>query len=216
MSGNGHGNGHGSGLGSNSTAAEHLRQFIEQLERLEEEKKAIADDITAKFREARAMGFDPKIMRVILRLRKMTGPEREEYETLVELYKAALGMLGGRPLSPPTVKKLSGEEQHELDLNPSSEEAPDAIDELTTPKETAEEAREKGREAARAGKKITENPYPANDERRAAWDEGWCQETGTDGFEIPEAWRRKPKEKKPKDDADSKPNEQPPAPPPAE
>lgn len=216
MSGNGHGNGHGSGLGHNTTAAEHLRQFIEQLERLDEEKKAIADDISSKFKEAKTMGFDPKIMKVILRLRKMTEADRNEHETLVELYKAALGMLGGRPLSPPAVKKLSGEEEPEFDLRPPSEEVPDEIDALTEPEESADEAREKGREAARAGKKITENPYPANDERRAAWDEGWCQETGTDGLEIPEAWRRKPKEKKPEDEADNKPGEQPPAPPPAE
>ena len=71
-----------------------LRQFIEQIERLEEEKKAIADDIREKFLEAKAVGFDVKIMRQVLRLRKKSQTERQEEEGVLETYLHALGMLG--------------------------------------------------------------------------------------------------------------------------
>ena len=71
-----------------------LRQFIEQIERLEEEKKAIGDDIKDKFLEAKAVGFDVKIMRQVLRLRKKSQTERQEEEGVLETYLHALGMLG--------------------------------------------------------------------------------------------------------------------------
>jgi uncharacterized protein (UPF0335 family) len=70
-----------------------LRQFIEQIERLEEEKKAIADDIKDKFLEAKAVGFDVKAMRQVLRLRKKSLTERQEEEGVLETYLHALGML---------------------------------------------------------------------------------------------------------------------------
>ena len=70
-----------------------LRQFIEQIERLEEEKKAIGDDIKDKFLEAKAVGFDVKIMRQVLRLRKKSQTERQEEEGVLETYLHALGML---------------------------------------------------------------------------------------------------------------------------
>jgi len=56
-------------------------------------------------------------------------------------------------------------------------------------------------QAAREGKRVIDNPYVAGDPRRALWDEGWCAQTGSDGMEIPAAWRRKEK-KKPKGDGD--------------
>lgn len=74
-------------------AAEHLRQFIERIERLEEEKAGIAQDIRDVFAEAKSSGFDPKIMRQVIRIRKMADAERDEQETLLDLYKQALGML---------------------------------------------------------------------------------------------------------------------------
>ncbi len=70
-----------------------LRQFVEQLERLEEEKKAIADDIRDKFQEAKAVGFDVKALRQILRLRKKNTDERQEEQSILEVYMHALGML---------------------------------------------------------------------------------------------------------------------------
>ena len=79
--------------GHNSTAADdRLRLLIERIERLEEEKKGIADDIRDVYAEAKAVGYDVKIMRQIIRLRKMKPDERSEQETILDTYKAALGM----------------------------------------------------------------------------------------------------------------------------
>ncbi len=75
------------------SAQNHLRQFIEQIERLEEEKKAIAEDIKDKFSEAKAVGFDVKAMREILKLRKKSSDDRQEEEAVLTTYMHALGML---------------------------------------------------------------------------------------------------------------------------
>ncbi|WP_334130206.1 DUF2312 domain-containing protein [Sneathiella sp.] len=74
-------------------AADHLRSYIERIERLEEEKKGISNDIKEIFAEAKGTGFDVKAMRVILRLRKMDKADVQEQEYMVELYRQALGML---------------------------------------------------------------------------------------------------------------------------
>ncbi len=73
-------------------AADRLRSFIERIERLEEEKAALAADIREVFAEAKSNGFDTKIMRQVVRLRKMESADREEQELLLDLYKRALGM----------------------------------------------------------------------------------------------------------------------------
>lgn len=73
-------------------AAEALRQFIERIERLEEEKKGIADDIKDVYGEAKSTGYDVKTIRAIVRLRKMENHVRQEAEALLETYKAALGL----------------------------------------------------------------------------------------------------------------------------
>ena len=75
-----------------TVAAGQLRAFIERVERLEEEKQTIADDIKEVFAEAKGTGFDTKAMRVIIRLRKKDANERQEEEAILDLYKAALGM----------------------------------------------------------------------------------------------------------------------------
>lgn len=79
-------------------AADHLRSYIERIERLEEEKKALQDDIKEVFAEAKGTGFDVKAMREIVRLRKMDKADRTEKEYMVDLYKHALGMLDQLPL----------------------------------------------------------------------------------------------------------------------
>ena len=76
-----------------ASAQNQLRQFVEQLERLEEEKKALSDDIRDKFQEAKAVGFDIKALRQILRLRKKNRDERQEEASILEVYMHALGML---------------------------------------------------------------------------------------------------------------------------
>lgn len=73
-------------------AAEELKSFVERIERLEEEKKAIADDIRDVKQEAKGRGFDIKAMTALIRLRKKEPAEREEEEAILELYKSALGM----------------------------------------------------------------------------------------------------------------------------
>ena len=71
---------------------DRLRLLIERVERLEEEKKGIADDIKDVFLEAKAVGYDAKIMKQVIRLRKMQPDDRREMETILDLYKSALGM----------------------------------------------------------------------------------------------------------------------------
>lgn len=73
-------------------AKEHLRQFVEQIERLEEEKKALADEIKDKFAEAKAVGFDVKALRRIIALRKKSEDELSEEEAILATYLHALGM----------------------------------------------------------------------------------------------------------------------------
>ena len=73
-------------------AGERLQSFVERIERLEEEKAALSEDIKEVYSESKAVGFDVKIMRQIVRLRKMNSADRQEHEELLDLYKNALGM----------------------------------------------------------------------------------------------------------------------------
>ena len=75
-----------------NVAADQLRLLIERIERLEEEKKGIADDIKDVYGEAKSTGYDVKTIRAIVRLRKMENHVRQEAEALLETYKAALGI----------------------------------------------------------------------------------------------------------------------------
>lgn len=79
-------------LGDNSGAADQLRLFIERVERLEDEKKGIADDIKDVYMEAKATGWDTKIMREIVKIRKMEADNRKEHFALLETYTQALGL----------------------------------------------------------------------------------------------------------------------------
>ena len=73
-------------------AKDHLKAFVERIERLEEEKKAIADDIRDVYAEAKGTGFDVKALRAIVQLRKQDADERKEHEAILETYMHALGM----------------------------------------------------------------------------------------------------------------------------
>jgi uncharacterized protein (UPF0335 family) len=75
-------------------AADQLRAFIERIERLEEEKKVIGDDIKEVYAEAKGTGFDAKILRKVISLRKKQPQEREAEEAVLDLYMQALGMAG--------------------------------------------------------------------------------------------------------------------------
>jgi uncharacterized protein (UPF0335 family) len=80
------------GIGG-SVAADELRLLIERVERLEEEKKGITDDVKDVFAEAKGRGYDPKAIRRILAVRKMKKEEYQEEEAIVEIYMQALGMI---------------------------------------------------------------------------------------------------------------------------
>ena len=73
-------------------ASERLKAFVERIERLEEEKKALADDIRDVYSEAKGAGFDVKILRQVIRLRKMEPNDRNEMEEVLTIYLRALGM----------------------------------------------------------------------------------------------------------------------------
>jgi uncharacterized protein (UPF0335 family) len=73
-------------------AKEHLKSFIERVERLEEEKAALAADIREVYSEAKGQGFDTKIMRQVVRLRKLDTADRQEQDAILDLYMSALGM----------------------------------------------------------------------------------------------------------------------------
>lgn len=264
---------------SDVIASDQLRLLIERIERLEEEKKGIADDIKGVYGEAKATGFDVKTMRVIVQLRKMDVNTRREAEALLDTYKAALGMLDGTPLGHWALERLSkkSKPQDAPQDEPSTADdelydgavklvlssrkasvswlqrqlrvgynqavrliermqtegfvsAPDHIGrrEVTAPapegtepadatvaespaaaEPTVEDATAMGQEAARAGAPVTANPFPARDVRRAAWDEAWCKELGSDGMDIPDAL--KPVTKPKKDDG-AAPTDEPKAP----
>ncbi|MCB1415469.1 MAG: DUF2312 domain-containing protein [Phyllobacteriaceae bacterium] len=80
-------------MADNMVAKEQLRSIVERIERLEEEKKAIADDIRDVYAEAKGNGFDTKVLRQVIGLRKKDNTERQEQEAIRDLYMSALGML---------------------------------------------------------------------------------------------------------------------------
>lgn len=245
---------------SDAVAADQLRMHIEAIERLEEEKKGIADDIKDRFALAKSDGFDTKTIREIIKLRKLEPEARREREALLDTYKAALGMLDGTPLGKWAVERLtkpaedvtspaehaaryeeavqavresrnasaSWLQRHlRIGYNPAAwliermeqegvVSRPDHVgrrevlpvageaptEEVAVaapepePEPTIEDAHRMGGEAAQSGAPVTANPFPAYDERRAAWDEAWCAALGSDGMDIPDALKPTPKPKK--------------------
>lgn len=87
------------------SSQEQLRQYIEQIERLEEEKLGLAADIRDKFLEAKAVGFDPKVMKKVIALRKKSKSERSEEDAVLETYLHALGMLSDTPLGESAIER---------------------------------------------------------------------------------------------------------------
>lgn len=114
-------------------AGAQLRSFIERIERLMEEKAALAEDIKEVYAEAKGSGFDPKTMRQVIRLRKMEEHARKEQEALLDLYMDALGMLVDTPLGAASLRR--------------------AAENLGTPVDLTEEEKAKGYTAAFVDKK---------------------------------------------------------------
>lgn len=188
--------------GSNGqTARQQLKGIVERITRLEQEKKEIADDIKDIYKEAKSNGFDPKALRKIVKESQQTPGQRaaaRETEAITDIYRANLGMLDGTPLGDAARKKFEEEMARAAKKAREEDEdaaaAGDGATEDKPPEDTEDQAREKGREAHAAGAKITQNPYPAGSRNRAAWDEAWCEADGSDGMDVPDAWRRAPKE----------------------
>lgn len=80
-------------IGHNSVAGDQLRSIIERIERLEEERRELAEDVKSIYREAKSNGFDAKAIRKIVSLRKKDAEERREEEAILELYMHAIGMI---------------------------------------------------------------------------------------------------------------------------
>jgi uncharacterized protein (UPF0335 family) len=192
-------------MSKNGDAAGLLRSLRDRIVRLEEEKKSIAEDIKDVYAEAKANGFDVKALRIVVK-RAMEDAsqkaQRCETEELAELYLANLGALDGTPLGDAARKRIlpTEPEPREPDKDDGDDGAqasrPEDQAEPSRGAFTAEDldaARERGASDHTGGKRVIDNPFVAGDPRRAAWDEGYCREAGSDGMEIPEAWRRKPK-----------------------
>lgn len=81
-----------------------LRQFVEQIERLDEERKALAADIRDKYTEAKGLGFDVKAIRKIVMMRRKSAVERQEEQAIIDLYAHALGMLADLPLGEAAIR----------------------------------------------------------------------------------------------------------------
>ena len=79
-------------MAEGAVSDDQLRLFIERVERLEEEKKGVTDDVRDVYSAAKSQGYDTKIMRQIVRLRKMSQQDRQEMEAILDMYKAALGL----------------------------------------------------------------------------------------------------------------------------
>jgi uncharacterized protein (UPF0335 family) len=184
------------------TSREILKNYRDRIVRLEEQKQEISADIKEILAEAKSTGFDSKALRAIVKESMMdvgARAARRETEALIDVYRATLGMLDGTGLGDAARKRF---EDAARDKNPdqtdiedfTKDEAAPATEETTEENaSTNQDAHQRGIDDYTVGKKILENPYHSGDPRRAEWDSGFCQASGSDGMEIPDAWRRKPK-----------------------
>lgn len=99
----------GHNSGATKFAKDQLKSIIERIERLEEEKKAISDDIRDVYAESKGNGYDVKALRTIIRMRKQDANERAEQETILEIYMHALGMLADLPLGQAALRKAGAQ-----------------------------------------------------------------------------------------------------------
>ena len=179
---------------------ERLVRLVQTLERLGAEKKAAATALADAFTEAQGEGFDTTTLKVVLKLRQMSPDQRRERRALEAIYLAALGMLEGDALPESARRRMDETDRHPAPPPPASGEAaaaPPAPPAPPAPAQPAlalkdpDEARRDGGEAAAAGKRIYDNPFPAGDPCRAAWDEGWCAQRKSHGMDAPAAYQRR-------------------------
>lgn len=191
---------------------------MQELERLQHLKDLASEDVRTAFDAAKSEGYDTSTLRVVLKLRKMTPDQRRERRALEAIYMAALGMLEGDPLPDEARRRLDGpHEDRQPDMSkPDQQHGNDAASAPESPRrpeqpalvlKDPDEARKEGSEAAAAGKRIYDNPYPAGDPCRAAWDEGWCAQSRSHGMDTPAAYQRRT-DKPPKKDSDGESSDQ--------
>jgi uncharacterized protein (UPF0335 family) len=206
------------GAGAKSARA-RLVYFVQELERLEAEKIAATEAFNEEMSRAAAEGFDRATLRVVLKLRKLTPAQRKERRALEAIYLASLGMLDGDPLpdearkrfDPPDPPPASGDGGSPPapplgGADPSTTSAAPIAGQIPMPFKDPAEARAEGSAAAAAGKRVYDNPYPAGDPCRAAWDEGWCESSGSHGMDTPAAYQRR---KDPPEEAAAPPGRRP-------
>ena len=134
------------GHNSGAVDAGHLQAFIERIERLEESKREIADDIKEVYAEAKGTGYDTKTMRAVIKLRALSVDERAEQEALLDIYKAALGMLDGTPLGEAAVAGVKSKSSF------SGRAIADAARAMGKPVPLTDDEKAKGYSAAFVGK----------------------------------------------------------------
>lgn len=215
----------------NTISGEMLRSYVERVERLTEDEKAIRDDKKLVFAEAKSSGFDPKYIRAIIKLRSVSPSERQEHEAMIEMYSAAMGMVSETPLfrhvqgmSRDAMAKeaivnalmMLAPEDGEITIRvghgtrvriwrdrdgahvedvaerpepkgrladpPSRPSRAEAAKRADVPDCTLDEAAQLGRQARRDDEPVIANPFPWDDKRRRAWDEGWRDQDGGDGM----------------------------------
>lgn len=214
--------------GGNAVSGAVLRSYLERIERLIEDKKAVGDDIKAVYADAKAKGYTPRYLRAIVKLRALPAEQRDEDAGMMELYLGAIGMTRAAPLFaaaglmgedaaareamieglktivPPNgeiIVKCGGtpvrvwrdlegnaqvEDWRQPEAKPARErkagKAPADPDAPVLPSVDEGGAIVLGRADAAAGRPITANPFPFGDRRRAKWDFGWRDHSGTDGM----------------------------------
>lgn len=202
----------------NAGPARELKDYVDLIVAKEIElKQSVAElkgDIEEIYKDADEKGYDAKALKIAVRRRHESAEaraKRQETEALADLYSAAIGDLFGKPLDDLTRRRLDEQMRKPDEHRPPGEGEAQAAqnelpDEATTPPEaaeTAEQARDKGKQSRKDGLRIVDNPYHSSSPLRAAWDEGWCEEDGSDGMEVPAAWKRtKPPEDEKKDGDD--------------
>ena len=118
-----------SSIGHNTLAGDRLKSIVSRIEKLEEQKSEIADDIRDVYAEAKGNGYDVKALREIVRRRKKDAADMAEHEAIVETYMMALGMLAGTPLGDSAVERAGLGARSQMDLS----ERKDIADDMTIP-----------------------------------------------------------------------------------
>lgn len=183
-----------------SPARDILLAIVQEVEKRDQRVAELKDEVAiektarkAALDTAKTRGLSVRAIEHLVAWRAMTADERaafREIRDLSELYAAALGGLDGTPLGDSARDRLRRKPEPEPpkeDEGAAPEEAPPEPENLPA---SIEEARDQGRTAFAEGADVLANPFVAGDPRRAAWDEGWCEAAGSDGMDIPEAWRR--------------------------